>query len=173
MFKLRIWIRVTATDTPQILWDKMYNPAYSILNEDTDPQPPQKKDILKVQTVILNAVGCKTSAREGECKYAKEHRRAQRGKRARQRKNGKRSGSEKGVFWKRGLFRKVYFLEILENLEILEILENPQTVEKKGESDREFRDSRDFGDFRDSRDSSSEKTLFVMTPFSGPETGLI
>ena len=45
------------------------------------------------------------------------------------------SGSEKGVFWKRGLFRKVHFLEILENLEILEILEIPQTVESKGESD--------------------------------------
>ena len=45
------------------------------------------------------------------------------------------SGSEKGVFWKRALFRKVHFLEILENLEILEILENPQTVENKGESD--------------------------------------
>ena len=39
------------------------------------------------------------------------------------------SGSEKGVFWKRGLFRKVHLLEILENLE------NPQTVENKGESD--------------------------------------
>ena len=35
------------------------------------------------------------------------------------------SGSEKGVFWKRGPYRKVHFLEILENLEILEILENP------------------------------------------------
>ena len=45
------------------------------------------------------------------------------------------SGSEKGVFWKRGLFRNVHFLEILENLEILEILENPQTVEKREESD--------------------------------------
>ena len=45
------------------------------------------------------------------------------------------SGSEKGVFWKRGLFRKVHFLEILENLEILEILENTQTVENKGEPD--------------------------------------
>ena len=45
------------------------------------------------------------------------------------------SGSEIGVFWKRGLFRKVHFLEILENLEILEILENPQTLENKGESD--------------------------------------
>ena len=42
---------------------------------------------------------------------------------------------KKGVFWKRGLFRKVYFLEILENLEILEILGNPQTVEHKEESD--------------------------------------
>ena len=46
-----------------------------------------------------------------------------------------RSGSEKGVFWKRGRFRKVHFLEILENLEILEILENPQTLKNKGESD--------------------------------------
>ena len=32
-------------------------------------------------------------------------------------------GFRKGVFWKRGLFRKVVFLEILENLELLEILE--------------------------------------------------
>ena len=46
-----------------------------------------------------------------------------------------KSGSEKGVFWKRGLFKKVHFLEILENLEILEFLENSQTVEKKGDSD--------------------------------------
>ena len=46
-----------------------------------------------------------------------------------------KSGSEKGVFWKRGLFREVHFPEILENLEILEILENPQNVENKGESD--------------------------------------
>ena len=44
-------------------------------------------------------------------------------------------GFGKGVFWKRGLFRKVHFLEILENSEILEILENPQTVENEGESD--------------------------------------
>ena len=33
------------------------------------------------------------------------------------------------------------------------------------------RDSREFRDFRDSRDSSSEKTPFVMTPFSGPFFG--
>ena len=31
------------------------------------------------------------------------------------------------------------------------------------------RDSREFRDFRDSRDFSSEKTPFVMTPFSGPD----
>ena len=31
------------------------------------------------------------------------------------------------------------------------------------------RDSRESRDFRDSRDFSSEKTPFVMTPFSGPE----
>ena len=48
---------------------------------------------------------------------------------------GPESGSEKGVFWKRGLFRKVHFLEILETLEILEFLENPQTLENDGESD--------------------------------------
>ena len=47
----------------------------------------------------------------------------------------RRSGSEKGVFWKRGPFRKGHFLEFLENLEILETLENPQTLENKGESD--------------------------------------
>ena len=32
------------------------------------------------------------------------------------------------------------------------------------------RDSREFRDLRDSRDSSSEKTPFVMTPFSGPDS---
>ena len=30
------------------------------------------------------------------------------------------SGSEKGVFWKRGLLRRVHFPEILESLEVLE-----------------------------------------------------
>ena len=46
------------------------------------------------------------------------------------------AGSEKGVFWKMGVFsEKSHFLEILENLETLEILANPQTVENKGESD--------------------------------------
>ena len=36
------------------------------------------------------------------------------------------SGSEKGVFWKRGLFGKVHFLEILENFEILENTQSPR-----------------------------------------------
>ena len=49
--------------------------------------------------------------------------------------NCRPSGSEKGVFWKRGLFSKVHFLEILENWEILENLENSETVENQGESD--------------------------------------
>ena len=40
------------------------------------------------------------------------------------------SGSEK-----RGLFRKVHFLESLEKLEILEISESHQTVENRGEVD--------------------------------------
>ena len=41
------------------------------------------------------------------------------------------SGSEKGVFWKRGLFRNVHFLEILENEsdQFLEILENLEILE--------------------------------------------
>ena len=47
---------------------------------------------------------------------------------------GPLSGSEKGVFWKRCLFRKVHYLEILANLKILEILDKPQTVENNEES---------------------------------------
>ena len=78
------------------------------------------------------------------------------------------SGSEKGVFWKRGLFRKVHFLEILENLEILEILENAQTVEKKEESDH-FLEILENLEILEILDSSSEKTPFVMTPFYGPD----
>ena len=45
------------------------------------------------------------------------------------------SGSEEGVFCKRGLFKKVKFLGTLENLEVLGILEKPQTLENKGESE--------------------------------------
>ena len=80
------------------------------------------------------------------------------------------SGSEKGVFWKRGLFRKILCLEILENLEVLESFkEKPRDCGKERRFRPFSRDSREFRDFRDSRDFSSEKTPFVMTSFSGPE----
>ena len=61
----------------------------------------------------------------------------------------KSSGSEKGAFWKRGLFKKVRFLEILETLDrdSREIPESPQSVEKKGESNHFPRDSQEFRDF--------------------------
>ena len=42
-------------------------------------------------------------------------------------------------------------------------------MENKGKISKFSRDSREFRDFRVSRDSWSEKTPFVMTPFSGPE----
>ena len=74
-------------------------------------------------------------------------------------------GFEKGVFWKRGLFRKVHFLEIPENLEILE--ETPDCG-NKGRIRPFARDSREFRHISGSRDSSSEKTPFVMTRFPFP-----
>ena len=46
----------------------------------------------------------------------------------------RKSVSEKGVLWKRRLFRKVHCLEILEILETLEILAKPQTLKNKGEA---------------------------------------
>ena len=48
----------------------------------------------------------------------------------------------------------------------------PPDCGKQGRIGPFFRDSREFRDFRDSRDSSSQKTPFVMTPFSGPDEGL-
>ena len=73
------------------------------------------------------------------------------------------SGSAKGVFWKS--LEKESFQKSL--LEILEFLENPRERLWKTKEIRPFStDSREFRDFRDSRDFSSEKTPFVMTPFS-------
>ena len=77
-------------------------------------------------------------------------------------KKSNNSGSEKGVFWKRGLFRKV------EHLEILEILEIRQTVENKGESDDFLEILENLEILEILENSSSEKTPFVMTPFLGP-----
>ena len=67
---------------------------------------------------------------------------------------------KRGVFRKRGLFRRVHSLEILENLETLEILRNPPNCGKQRRIRRQFRDFRDF---------FSEKTPFVMPTFCGPE----
>ena len=75
------------------------------------------------------------------------------------------SSSEKGVFWKRGLFRKVHHLEILEKLKVLELLENHQTVENKGKSDRFLEN------LENSEIPPTKRPPFVMTPFSGPDLG--
>ena len=81
------------------------------------------------------------------------------------------SGSEKGVFWKRGLFRKVHFLEILENLEILEILENRQTVENKEESDHCLEILENLEILEILEIPLVKRPLSLMTPFSGPKFG--
>ena len=75
------------------------------------------------------------------------------------------SGSGKGVFWKRGLFRRVHYLEILENLEILQIPENPQTVENEGESDHCLEILETLEMLEIVRGSSSEKDPFQSDPF--------
>ena len=85
---------------------------------------------------------------------------------------GLKSGLEKGVFWKRGLFRKVHFLEILENLEILEILEKPQTVENRGESGHflEILESLEILEILEI--PPVKRPLFQKTPFAGPDETL-
>ena len=65
-------------------------------------------------------------------------------------------GSEQGVFWKRGLFRKIHFLEVLE------ILGDCAKERRIRPFSRDSRDSREFRDSRYSRDSSSEKDPFVI-----------
>ena len=87
------------------------------------------------------------------------------------------SGSEKGVFWKRGLLEKGSFQKSPFSRDSREFRDSRDFRESsdfgKQRRIRPFsRDSREFRDFRDSRDSRdscSEKTPFVMTPFSGPE----
>ena len=80
------------------------------------------------------------------------------------------SGSEKGVFWKRGLFRKVPFSRDSREFRDSRDFREPLDWGKQRRIRPFSRDSREFRDFRDSRDSSSEKTPFVMTPFSGPDS---
>ena len=72
-------------------------------------------------------------------------------------------------FGKRGLYRKVHFLEILENLEILEILENPQAVEYKGGSDHLLEILENLEILEIVENAPVKRPLFVMTPFSGPD----
>ena len=84
------------------------------------------------------------------------------------------SGSEKGVFWKRGLLEKGSFQKSPFSRDSREFLDSRDFREPpdcgKYRRIRPFpRDSRESRDSTDSRDSSSEKTPFVMTPFSGPE----
>ena len=66
---------------------------------------------------------------------------------------GTQLGPEKGVFWKRGLFKNVQYLEILENLEILDSREPTECGKRKS------RDSQELRNHNDSRDASSEKIL--------------
>ena len=75
------------------------------------------------------------------------------------------SGSEKGVFWKRGLFRNIHLLETLENLEILESLENPQTVEKKGESDHFLEIRENFFEILEILETPPAQDPFRNDPF--------
>ena len=76
---------------------------------------------------------------------------------------GKRGLLEKGSFQKRPFSR--------DSREFRDSRVSRQLPDcgKQGRIRPFSRDSRESRDFRDSRDSSSEKTPFVMTPFSGPE----
>ena len=81
-------------------------------------------------------------------------------------------GSEKGVFWKRGLFEEVHCLEHLESLETLEILESPQSVENKEEPEH-FLENLEI-QLWDSRDFLQRKDPFRDDPsFFGPEDGAL
>ena len=72
---------------------------------------------------------------------------------------GKRGLLEKGSLQKSPFFR--------DSREYRDSRESPNSGKER--IIRLSRDSREFRDFRDSRDASSEKTPFVMTPFSGPD----
>ena len=76
---------------------------------------------------------------------------------------GKRGLLEKGSFQKSPFSR-----DSRESRDSRDFREPPDCG-KQRTSRPSSRDSREFREFRVSRDSSSEKTPFVMTPFSGPE----
>ena len=78
------------------------------------------------------------------------------------------SDSEDGVRWgllEKGSFRKVHFLERLDKYS--GDCREPPDSGKQRRIQPLVRDSRSFGD---SGDFTSEKTPFVMTPFSGPDS---
>ena len=79
-------------------------------------------------------------------------------------------------FGKRGLLEKGSFQKSPFSRDSRELRDSrdsrePPDCGKQGGIRPFSKDSREFRDFRDSRDSSSEKTPFVMTPFSGPDMG--
>ena len=82
------------------------------------------------------------------------------------------SGLEKRGLLEKGSFQKSPFSRDSREFRYSrDLRESPDSGKQR--SIRPFsRDSRESRDFRDSRDSSSEKTPFVMTPFSGPDLGL-
>ena len=80
--------------------------------------------------------------------------------------NPRTSGSEKRGLLEKGSFQKSPFSRDSREFRDTRVSREPPDF---GKERRVQPFSRDFRDFRDSRDFSSEKTPFVMTPFSGPE----
>ena len=78
------------------------------------------------------------------------------------------SGSERGLLEK-GSFEKSPFSRDSREFRDSRESREPSDCGKQRRIRPFSRDSRESRDFRDSRDSSSEKTPFVMTPFSGPD----
>ena len=78
------------------------------------------------------------------------------------------SGSEKGVFWK-GSSQKSRFSRDSREFRDSRDSREPPDCGKQRRIRPSSRDSRDSRESRESRDSSSEKTPFVITPFSVPE----
>ena len=79
------------------------------------------------------------------------------------------SGSEKGVLLEKGSFQKSPVSRVFREFRGSRDRRELPDCGKQRRIRPFSRGSREFRDFRDSRDSSSEKTPFVMTPFSGPD----
>ena len=79
------------------------------------------------------------------------------------------SGSGKRGLLEKGSFQKSPFSRDSREFRDSRIFREPPDSGKQRRIRSFSRDSRESRDFRDSRDFSSEKTPFVMTPFSGPD----